>query len=99
MAKTLLIDDKRTIKADKTVRTMIDGIEALKEGKYDWLLLDDHLTDEPSRNEGEQILAWLKDNPEYLPKHIVLVTDDPKAHKKMTKMIDEMRHEGDKVSE
>lgn len=99
MAKTLLIDDKRSIKADKTVRTLEEGIEALKEGGYDWVLLDDHLTDDISANEGEKILEWLKNHPNSLPKHIVLVTDDPKAHKKMQKMIDEMQKDGDEVTE
>jgi hypothetical protein len=84
-SSSLLIDDKRDIPADKTVRTLEEGLNALQENKWDFLFLDDHLSEDKDANEGEKVLQWLEKNPEHLPRHIILVTDDLPAHAKMQK--------------
>jgi len=85
--RTLLIDDLRELKADKTARTFLDGINALKEGSWDLLLLDHDLGDPDPRHTGYDILCWLEENPQLLPGEIQLVTMNVVGREKMTIVI------------
>jgi hypothetical protein len=88
MSKTLLIDDMRDIKTDRVARTYDDGISALKnEGPWDTLYLDHDLGELDPRKTGYGIMNFLEQNPELLPKNIVLVTSNPVGRKQMEVII------------
>lgn len=95
---TLLIDDMRDIKADIVCRTFSEGLHALRGealnapggSRIDVLYLDHDLGDpDPSRT-GYDILCWLEEHPEYLPKKIVLVTANPVGLEKMRNLIERL---------
>ncbi|MCX6745197.1 MAG: hypothetical protein NTX82_06785 [Candidatus Parcubacteria bacterium] len=81
--RMLLIDDVRSYaNMSKIARTFEQGIEALKEGNWDVLYLD-HDLGQPEPKNGYQILCWLEEHLEFLPKQIVLVTSNPVGRQKM----------------
>jgi CheY-like chemotaxis protein len=53
------------------VRTYEEGIEELKKGGYDTLLLDHDLRE---KHNGHDVLMWLESNPQYFPSKIALIT-------------------------
>lgn len=101
--KVLLIDDQRTpvlIKSQYDIQVTSlasdyhEGIRLLKEGgPFDLLLLDHDLsswTEDGSRElTGTDIMQFLIDNPQFLPKDIFLVTANPVGRMRMQEMIKE----------
>lgn len=87
MERHLLIDDIRTIYADKTCRTYAEGIESLKEGGWDVLWLDHDLGEEKT---GYDIMCFLEENPKYLPGKIVCVSANPVGRKRIEQVIDKI---------
>lgn len=93
--KTLLIDDERSIvyvnnmwkvQITDVARTFAEGINTLKQGNVDTLLLDHDLAcfdDDGKELTGYSIMLFLEEHPEYLPKNIVLVTSNPVGRSKM----------------
>lgn len=100
--KTLLIDDLRDVEfVDKNwgvsvtdvARTFAEGINALKVGDIDTLLLDHDLAcfdEEGNELTGYKIMLFLEEHPEYLPRKIVLVTSNPVGRAKMQTVIDKL---------
>lgn len=89
--KTLLIDDLRDIQADVIARNFDAGIHALKElGPFDVLFLDhDYGDPDPAKN-GEGIMKFLEENPQYLPKTIRIVSANPVGRQRMQVIIDKL---------
>lgn len=93
--KTLLIDDVRdpgyvnakwNVKVTDVARTFSEGINALKQGNVGTLLLDHDLASfdgEDNELTGCSIMLFLEENPEYLPRRIILVTSNPVGRDKM----------------
>jgi hypothetical protein len=100
--KTLLIDDLRdvefvnqtwNVKVTDVARTFAEGIQAIKEGNIETLLLDHDLAcfdDEGNELTGYKIMLFLEENPEYLPKRIILVTSNPVGRSKMQTVVDKL---------
>jgi CheY-like chemotaxis protein len=89
----LLIDDKRNINADYIARNYNDAIEALQMSScWDLVMLDHDLGDFEDGKErtGYDILCWLEQNPEYIPKEILIITDNASAYMKMKKVADKL---------
>lgn len=90
--RTLLIDDSRNFKVDKTVRTYTTAIEALKEEIWGIVYLDHDLgyyIDGDSRT-GYDILCWLELNPQYLPKKIEIVSLNPSGRERMELVLERL---------
>lgn len=100
--KTLLIDDLRdvdfvnkswNVAVTDVARTFAEGINALKAGNVDTLLLDHDLAcfdDEGNELTGYKVMLFLEENPEYLPKRIILVTSNPVGRAKMQTVVDKL---------
>ena len=90
--QVLLIDDLREIPGVTYVaRTFDDGIAALRDdGPWDLLLLDHDLGEEDPRHTGYNVLCWLEELAEYLPRRIELVTANPVGRGKMEVVIERM---------
>jgi hypothetical protein len=89
----LAIDDKRNIDCDKIARNYDDGITFLKEKVWDILFLDNDLGQVKKNGKeksGYKVLCWLEENPQYLPKQIILVTQNPVEKIRMSKLIDKL---------
>lgn len=89
----LLIDDFRDLTADRVARTFDDGIIALQECVWDYLLLDHDLGDEEVRKTGYGIVCWLEQNPQWRPKRIQLVTVNPVGRQNMVLALITMGYE------
>lgn len=78
---TLLIDDARTLEVTQTARNYADGIAALQERQWDVLYLDHDLGDFSGPNgrerTGYDVVCWLEQNPEFMPKKVVVVSSNP----------------------
>ncbi len=74
----LLIDDYRNLSVDVIARNYDEGIKQLElNGPWDELLLDHDLAsfdDDGHEKTGYDIMCWLEEHPEYLPKKIVCVS-------------------------
>ena len=100
--KTLLIDDLREVEfvnknwnvnVTDVARTFAEGINALKAGNVETLLLDHDLAcfdEEGNELTGYKIMIFLEEHPEYLPKQILLVTSNPVGRAKMQTVIDKL---------
>lgn len=100
--KTLLIDDLRevefvnknwNVQVTDVARTFAEGINALKLGDVETLLLDHDLGcygDDGIELTGYKIMLFLEEHPEYLPKSIVLVTSNPVGRDKMQTVINKI---------
>lgn len=101
--KVLLIDDARSEKwveiaygvpVTQSARTFAEGINALKnDGPFDLLFLDHDLAsydEEGNELTGYKIMLFLEENPEYLPKDIVIVSSNPVGRAKMQTVIDQL---------
>ncbi|NJO48166.1 MAG: hypothetical protein HC840_00460 [Leptolyngbyaceae cyanobacterium RM2_2_4] len=100
--KTLLIDDIRdvefvnknwNVQVTDVARTFAEGINALKQGGVDTLLLDHDLAcfdEEGNELTGYKIMTFLEEHPEYLPNKILLVTSNPVGRAKMQSVIDKL---------
>ena len=86
--RSILIDDLRTIEADRVCRTYDDAIEALtNEGPWGVLFLDHDLGEVDPKKTGMGIMNFLEANPRLLPKKIKLVTSNPVGRKQMEVVI------------
>jgi hypothetical protein len=78
---TLLIDDQRTLPADRVARTYREGIAALAEQHWEVIYLDHDLGDFSGVGgrelTGYDIVCWLEQNPQHLPDRIEIVTKNP----------------------
>ena len=88
MGKTLLIDDIRDLPAECILRNPDLAEDILKAVKWEVLYLDHDLGE--GCITGYDILCWLEENPEYLPKRIELVTDNPVGRKRMQQVLDKL---------
>lgn len=90
----LLIDDKRSLAGiTKTVRNYNTAIDALKETLWNLVVLDHDLGDFDENGKertGYDILCWLEQNQQYLPKRIELITNNPSARLRMQLVIDKL---------
>lgn len=93
--KILLIDDQRNIEATAIARTYDSGIFLLTLCQWDILLLDHDLGCIKDGREytGYDVLCFLEEqkylnkHPEYIPKEIILVTDNGAGMSKMKQAI------------
>jgi len=92
--RVLLIDDIRDLTATVVARNYFDGIDHLKDnGPWDLLLLDHDLAsfdDNGREKTGYDIMCFLEEFQEYLPKEIQLVTANPVGRDRMQKVIDKL---------
>jgi hypothetical protein len=103
--KYLLVDDTKSpfvvfknesIEFDPTIdsilvkKNALDGIEALKEDRYDVCLLDYHLND---GYEGSFIVEFLSNNRGLLPKVTMSISMDLKERQKMNIAIEQIYKE------
>jgi hypothetical protein len=99
--RILLIDDLRTFNGiDVIARNYYEGIRQLEiNGPWDMLYLDHDLggarnnsysTDLNREMTGYDILCWLEEHREFLPKEIILVTDNAVGRQKMQPVIDNL---------
>jgi hypothetical protein len=100
--KTLLIDDLREVdfvnknwgvQVTDVARTFAEGINALKAGEIDTLLLDHDLAcfdEEGTELTGYKVMLFLEENTHLLPKRILLVTSNPVGRAKMQTVIDKL---------
>lgn len=86
--RVLLIDDFRILpSADRTERNYEGGIKALQEENWDLLYLDHDLG--PGQT-GYDIMRWLEEHPQSLPKEIILITQNPVGRKMMQLVVDRL---------
>ena len=92
--RVLLIDDERNLKADVIARTYREGIEALKKETFDLLLLDHDIgciyMDENGwlhEDTEYDIMCFLEENLEYLPKKIECVSSNPSGRMRIEQVI------------
>lgn len=80
--RILVIDDLRTFEtAEVTARDYKSGIAMLQmHGPWDALYLDHDLGEEKT---GYDVMCWLEEHPEFMPKEIKFVTDNPVGRQKM----------------
>jgi len=90
--KVLLIDDQRNLGNYVIARTYDSGIFLLQLCKWDLLLLDHDLGCFKDGREysGYDILCFLEEHPEHLPKEIKLVTSNGSVIKKMQQVINKL---------
>jgi len=103
--KTLLIDDLRNeafisqtygIEVTEVARTYTDGVNALVTKQWDLLLLDHDLNSyvDGVEKTGYDIIVFLENNPQYMPKEIFLVTANPVGRARMQFVIDSWKRTG-----
>ena len=91
--RVLLIDDERNLEADVIARTYEAGIAELKKERFDLLLLDHDLGEihiefgRVHENTGYDIMCFLEENPEYLPKRIECVSNNPCGRRRIEQVI------------
>jgi len=73
--KILVIDDYKNIKADYIARTFEDGVRKLRSEKWDLLYIDHNLGE--FKKSGYDIMVFLKENKQYIPKMIICISDSP----------------------
>lgn len=110
MKKILMIDDKKDPNCmikdnyadsfqDKyftegeihCVRTYREGLEELKKKGWETLLLDHDLG---GIKTGYDILCWLEEHLEFLPKTILLITNNPVGLKRMVSVLQGLESKG-----
>lgn len=77
----LLIDDERDFGPMRTARNYHEGILALQEEVWDVLWLDYDMG--VGCYTGMDVLTWLENNPQHLPKTIQMITISVDYRKKM----------------
>lgn len=92
--RVLLIDDMRTLIADRIARTFDDGVDALKNaGPWNTLLLDHDLgsyTPEGEERTGYHVILFLEENPQYRPTKVRLVTSNSVGRDRMGAALESM---------
>jgi len=102
--RVLLIDDLRELDyvvgmylgkdADDLIgvveRTYSGGIEALKNGPWDVVFLDHDLAsfEDGKEKTGYDVVCFLEENPEFLPKRVIIVSSNPVGRRKMQDVLD-----------
>ena len=84
--RILLIDDCRSpanYDATHTARTFNKGLEMIREGSWDVIIFDHDLGDEDPAHTGYDLMCYLEQNPEYIPKDIWICTSNPVGRVKM----------------
>jgi len=100
--KVLLIDDEREaphiksmygVDVTKIARSYSEGIEDLKQGGWDVLLLDHDLNSYPDGVEktGTDIMKFLQENPQLLPQSIIFVTMNPGGRRRMEGILSDIK--------
>lgn len=96
--RVLLIDDIREpsyiqyaygVGVTDIAKTYDSGIQALIQGNWDLVLLDHDLADfkDGVERTGYSIMCFLEENPQYLPKQIRIVSDNPVGRQRMQSII------------
>ena len=87
-----MIDDKRDLPASRVARNYHQGIVALKQEKWDLLLLDHDLGDfnHGVEKTGYDIMLFLEENPQHLPGKIEIVSSNPIGRQRMQVVIDKL---------
>ena len=89
--RTLLIDDVRDLIADVIARNYDEGIRQLKfNGPWDKLLLDHDLASfdaDGKEKTGYDVMCFLEEFQEYLPKLIVCVSANPVGARRIESVI------------
>ncbi len=96
--KILLIDDLRTpsfilkhygYTVTDIATSYQTGIRQLENEQFDLLLLDHDIASwvDGIERTGYHVLCWLEENPQHLPKKIVLVTSNPVGQQRMKDLI------------
>ena len=92
--RTLLIDDIRNISADIVARDYFEGIKALEDNPpFEILYLDHDLAsfdDAGKEKTGYDIMCWLEEHPEKLPKKIEIVSSNPVGRQNIQRVIDKL---------
>ena len=92
--RILLIDDVRNLEADVIARNYNEGIKQLKfNGGWDLLMLDHDLASFDINNKettGYDIMCWLEENNEFLPKKIICVSANPVGRDRINVVIDKL---------
>lgn len=91
--RTLLIDDMRIMAVTRTERNYDSGINALKEEIWDILFLDHDLGDfcaNGRERTGYDILCWLEEHIQYLPKRIHIVSQNNVGRDRMKVVVDKL---------
>jgi len=83
--KTLAIDDYRNINADYVAKTFEDGVTKLKTQKWDLLYLDHDLG--KYKKSGYDVMQFLAENKQFIPKIIICVSDSPGGKNQIEGMI------------
>ena len=73
--KVLLIDDRRNMNADYIARTFEDGVKKLRTERWDLLYLDHDLG--AFKKSGYDVMQFLIENKQYIPKMILCISDSP----------------------
>ena len=85
--RILLIDDCRdpqSFAATHVARTFDEGLRMLRdEGPWDEVVFDHDLGDYNPAHTGYDLLCWLEQNPEYVPKEISICTANSVGAAKM----------------
>lgn len=95
----LLIDDEPQTKhfhvtIDRIARNYKEAIEALRERRWDLLLLDHDLGEVQADGKefsGHSVATWLEENPRYLPLKVVAVSRNPYGKKVIEMAIESAR--------
>jgi hypothetical protein len=95
LERTLLIDDLRPFNVNIIARTYVDGIWELRHhGPWDVLYLDHDLGNNSYDKHldrdrtGYDVLCWLEEHKQFLPKKIVVVSDNAVGIQKMKQTIE-----------
>jgi len=83
--KVLVIDDYKDMKATYIARTFEDGVKKLKRERWDVLYLDHNLGE--YKKSGYDVMQFLKDNKQFLPKMILCLSDSPGGKNMINGMI------------
>lgn len=73
----LLIDDFRTLRADRIARTFQEGIDQLMTKTPKILLLDHDLGSENPKETGYGIIEFMEYNPDIRPEEVRIVSSNP----------------------
>lgn len=89
--KILLIDDIRTIEGCRIARNYFTGLHLLRNQKWDELLLDHDLGPESTVRgvefTGYNVMCWLEEHLEHLPKKITCISANPVGRKRIEQVI------------
>lgn len=66
-----------------------EGVSLLRQGGWDMLCLDHDLGNETAKT-GYDVMCFLEENTQYLPKEIFIVSANPVGRKRMQQVIDKL---------